>query len=133
LGDLFVVRTAGEVLDDAALGSIEYGVEHLGVPLILVVGHERCGAVSAAVQGGEAHGHVAALVKAIQPAVAETRGQAGDAVDNAVRANVRDVVKALRASEPILSEFAHRGAVTVTGARYDLDTGKVEIEPVVSR
>jgi carbonic anhydrase len=129
LGDIFVVRTAGEVVDDAALGSIEYGVEHLGAPLILVLGHERCGAVSAAVAGGEAHGHVAALVKAILPAVAETRGQAGDAVDNAVHANVRDVVRALRTSEPILAELAGRGAVTVRGARY-LDTGRVEIEPM---
>jgi carbonic anhydrase len=129
LGDIFVVRTAGEVMDDAALGSIEYAVEHLGSPLILVVGHERCGAVSAAVAGGEAPGHVGALVKAIQPAVAATRGQPGDALDNAVRANVRDVVRALRDSQPILAEFVHRGALTVKGARYDLDTGEVEMVP----
>jgi carbonic anhydrase len=130
LGDIFVIRTAGEVTDDAALGSIEYGVEHLGSRLILVLGHERCGAVTAAVADGEAPpGHIAALVKAIRPAVDETRGQPGDPVDNAVRANVRDIVGHLRSTEPILAEFVHAGKVTIVGARYDLDTGRVEVLP----
>lgn len=133
LGDVFVIRTAGEVIDDVALGSIEYGVEHLGTRLILVLGHKRCGAVTAAVANGEAPpGHIAALVQAIRPAVDETRGQPGDAVDNAVRANVRDIVGQLRTNEPILAESVHAGKVTIVGARYDLDTGRVEVLPDTS-
>ena len=127
LGDIFVVRTAGEVVDDIGLGSIEYAVEHLGATLILVLGHERCGAVAATVAGGEAHGHVRAIVKAIQPAVTKTKGQPGDAVDNAVRAQVSAVVRQLQQAEPILAERVKAGKIKVVGARYDLDTGKVEV------
>jgi carbonic anhydrase len=126
LGDLFVVRTAGHVVDDEALGSIEYAVEHLGSPLIVVLGHSRCGAVSAAVEGGTPEGHIGAVTSAIRPAVEQTRGMPGDAVDNAVRANVRDVVQQLQGSGPILSEFVHENKLKVVGARYDLDTGRVE-------
>jgi carbonic anhydrase len=134
LGDIFVIRTAGEVTDDAALGSIEYGVEHLGSRLILVLGHERCGAVTAALAAGEPpRGHIAALVQAIHPAVEETRGQPGDPLDNAVRANVRDVVRHLRSTEPILTKFVREGHLTIVGARYDLDTGRVEIMPDASK
>jgi carbonic anhydrase len=81
LGDLFVVRTAGEVVDSAALGSIEYAVEHLGSPLIVVLGHERCGAVAAAVAGAKEPGHIAAVLKAIEPAVKQTKGKPGDPVE----------------------------------------------------
>lgn len=127
LGDLFVVRTAGHVLDDAGLGSLEYAAEHLGVRLLLVLGHERCGAVGAAVKGGEAEGHLEYLVKAIAPAVEATRGTPGDAVDNAVRANVAQVAATLRSSKPLLRELAEDGRLKVVGARYDLDTGVVEV------
>jgi carbonic anhydrase len=130
LGDVFVIRTAGQVVGDLELGSIEYAVEHLGTPLIVVLGHERCGAVTAAVKGGEAEGHIPAIVKAIEPAVAESKGEPGDAVDNAVRANVRDVVRKLRSTDPILSHFVHDGKVKIVGGRYDLDTGQVELLPV---
>ncbi len=129
LGDIFVIRTAGEVLDAPGLGSIEYAVEHLGSPLILVLGHERCGAVSAAVASGHAPGHINALVSAIRPAVEETKGQPGDHVDNAVRANVRRVVRQLKNSQPILAEFSHAGKVKIVGAYYDLDTGAVVMVP----
>lgn len=129
LGDIFVIRTAGEVVDDIGLASIEYAVEHLGTPLVVVLGHERCGAVTAALAGGEAPGHIGALLKAIQPAVGESKGEPGDPVDNAVRAQVRDVVRQLRSAVPILSELVHEGKVKVVGARYDLDTGAVEVVP----
>jgi carbonic anhydrase len=125
LGDLFVVRTAGNVVDDVALGSIEYAAEHFGVPVILVLGHTRCGAVSAAVAGGEAHGHVGSVVEKIKPAVEETKGKEGDAVDNAVRANVRNVVNQLRSAGPILSGLVKAGKLRVVGGCYDLDTGRV--------
>jgi carbonic anhydrase len=86
IGDIFVIRTAGEVVDDVALGSIEYAVEHLGSPLIVVLGHQRRGAVSAAVAGASAPGYIETLLKAIEPAVEQTKDQPGDPIENAVRA-----------------------------------------------
>src|SRR5437763_742482 len=103
LGDLFVVRVAGNIADDAALASMEYAIEHLGPRLIVGLGHERCGAVDAAVKGGEAPGHLGSLITAIAPAVASSKGKPGDRLDNAVRANVARVVEQLRSSEPILA------------------------------
>ena len=129
LGDLFIVRLAGNIVDDAALASLEYAVEHLGVKYIMVLGHERCGAVEAAIKGGEAPGHIGTLVKAIQPAVDKARNQPGDLLDNAVRANVTMVVRQLKSSTPILEESVKKGDLTVVGAYYDLDDGVVAILP----
>ena len=126
LGDLFVVRTAGHVVDAVGLGSIEYAVEHLGPSLIVVLGHERCGAVAAAVAGGKTHGHLPAIVKAIKPAVAKTKGQPGDAVDNAVREHVREVTEQLAKAGPVLADRVKAGNLKVVGARYDIDTGRVQ-------
>lgn len=127
VGDIFVVRTAGEVVDNAALGSIEYAVEHLGTPLIVVLGHERCGAVAAAVAGAKEPGQIGTVLKAIEPAVEETKGQPGDAVDNAIRANVQDVVRKLQSAGPILAERVKQGRLKVVPAYISLDTGKVEL------
>jgi carbonic anhydrase len=129
LGELFVLRTAGEVFADPGYGSIEYAVEHLHTPLVVVVGHERCGAVTAAVDGGEAPGHIASIVKALQPAVQASKGEPGDAVENAVKENVRELVARLQSTGPILSEFVHDGKLKIVGACYDLDTGVVELLP----
>ena len=125
IGDLFVVRVAGNVLDNAAIGSIEYAVEHLNVKLVVVLGHERCGAVSAAVKGGEVPGHLRYLVEAIQPAVEKAKQLSGDLLENAVLINVKNVVAQLKSSEPIIEEFVHENKVNVVGARYDLDDGAV--------
>ena len=127
VGDIFVVRTAGEVVDPVGLGSIEYAVAHLGSPLIVVLGHERCGAVSAAVSGAKEPGHIATVLKAIQPAVRATKGQAGDPVENAVRAQALDVAAQLQASGPILKEAVQSGKLKIVAARYDLDSGKVSL------
>jgi carbonic anhydrase len=129
LGDLFVIRLAGNIVDDAALGSLEYAVEHLGVEYIMVLGHERCGAVDAAVKGGETHGHISSLIKAIQPAVKKAKDLPGDVLENAVRANVTMVVQQLKSSGPILDELVKKHSLMITGARYDLDDGKVAILP----
>lgn len=130
LGDLFVVRLAGNVVDDAALGSIEYAVEHLGASLVIVLGHERCGAVQAALEGAALPGHIGALGAALSPAIAQARGQAtDDPLDVAVRANVLRVVRQLRESEPILAHALRSGEVEILGARYDLDHGEVEFFP----
>lgn len=127
LGDIFVVRTAGEVVDAVAMGSIEYAVEHLGTPLIVVLGHQRCGAVSAAVAGANEPGNIPDVLKAISPAVEETKGKPGDPVDNAVRANALDVARRLESSGPIIAPRAQSGKVKIVAARYDLDTGRVEL------
>jgi carbonic anhydrase len=127
LGDLFVVRVAGNVLNDETLGSIEYGVEHLGARLIVVLGHERCGAVGAARETiaarAVAPGHIQSLVKALAPAVKATVGQDAEAT---TRANERNVATALRACAPVLRKMVEQGTVSVVAAHYDLDTGAVE-------
>jgi carbonic anhydrase len=123
IGDLFVVRTAGNLVDDYALGSIEYGVEHLGVSLIVVLGHERCGAVTAALASDSAPGHINALVRDIQPAVAATKGKEGDPLANAIHENDAEVAAKIR-KEAQLGE--HAPQVKVVEGYYDLDTGKVE-------
>lgn len=127
LGDLFVIRNAGNILDDHVLGSIEYAAEHLHAPLIVVVGHAKCGAVSAAVAGGSVPGHIHSIVESIAPAVAETRGVQGDKLDPTVRANALRVAKFLNHSEPILKPAAEHGHLKVVAAYYDLATGKIEI------
>src|SRR6266576_2945172 len=125
LGDLFVVRVAGNVATDTEIGSLEYGAEHLHIPLLVVLGHESCGAVTAAVQGGEAEGHIAALVNLIKPAVQKSRESAGDPVANAVRTNVKLVVAQLRSSAPVLSKLVADGKLKIVGGVYSLETGKV--------
>jgi carbonic anhydrase len=125
LGDLFIVRVAGNVATDTEIGSLEYGAVHLHVPVIVVLGHESCGAVTAAVQAGPAEGHIAALINLIKPAVEKTHGMPGDPVSNAVRMNVEMVVKQLRSSTPILSELIAHGKLRIVGAVYSIETGSV--------
>ncbi|NWF82797.1 MAG: carbonic anhydrase [Bryobacteraceae bacterium] len=127
LGDMFVIRDAGNVVDEGILGSIEYAVEHLGVRLVMVLGHEKCGAVSAAIAGGEAHGHVKVVVDAIQPAVEESAKEPGDKVHNCVVANARRTARLIRESEPVLKSLASSGRNLVVAADYDLYSGKVEL------
>ncbi len=129
MGNIFVVRTAGEVLDAAGIGSIEYAVAHLGSPLLLVLGHEQCGAVKAAVADAKEPGHIADIIQAIQPAVAKTKGQPGDPLQNAIRANVLDVAARLRATGPILAEKVKAGRLKIIGATVSLTTGNVELVP----
>lgn len=128
LGDLFVVRSAGQVADDAELASVEYAVEHLGVELVLILGHSSCGAVGATVAGGQVNGHLAALVDAIEPALqrSENGGQAPD-VDQCARENVRMQVEQLRGCEPLIRPRVDVGNLQIIGGFYDLATGEVEI------
>lgn len=123
IGDLFVVRTAGNLVDDHALGSIEYAVEHLGVRLIVVLGHERCGAVQAALASDTAPGHVESLVREIQPAVRAAKRMKGDLYDLAIAENARFMAAKIR-HDASLGELAKK--VQIIPAVYDLDTGKVE-------
>jgi len=125
LGDLFVVRVAGNVVDDHALGSIEYAAEHLHTSLIVVLGHDRCGAVQAAISGDDAPGHIQSIVESIRPAVDAAKSEPGDLLDNAIDQNVRRVVKQLQTSQPILQPQIQAGQLQVVGARYLLDSGAV--------
>jgi carbonic anhydrase len=126
LGDLFVFRVAGNVIDDHGLGSIEYAVDILGARLIVVLGHQSCGAVDAAMKTiaakGKAPGHIQSLVTAIKPVVDST--PKGD-LDTMIKANVKHVVDALRSSTPILKARVDSGDVQVIGGYYTLDTGAV--------
>ncbi len=126
LGDLFALRVAGNVVNDMILGSLEYGVEHLGVGAILVLGHTKCGAVSAACSGGDPGGHIPSLIEAIAPAVSKVDANASDRVDRAVVENVRNMVVVIKTCDPILRGFVDRGELQVAGAVYNLDTGNVE-------
>ena len=122
IGDLFVVRSAGNLVDDHTLGSIEYAVEHLGAQLIVVLGHERCGAVKAALASKTAPGHLNSVVRDIQPAVKAAKGKEGDPVDLTVTANACLIADKIR-NEAKLGEFMKK--VQITSAVYDLETGKI--------
>jgi carbonic anhydrase len=134
LGDLFIVRTAGNNVGTHGMGSIEFSVEHLGVPLVAVLGHERCGAVGAAVKmvtdDLQLPGTMGKMVEPIIPAVLHAQRHIapdGDLLDASVRENVRRMVRRLRtASEPILMTPQASGRLKVVGAYYDLDTGSVD-------
>lgn len=130
LGELFIVRNAGNVIDQSALGSIEFGVLEFGVPLIVVLGHEKCGAVSAALEIVENNatfpGSIDDMVEPIIPAVLAVREKPGDFLDNAVRENVRRIVEELRTTDALLATPLAEGRLKVIGARYDLDTGAVD-------
>jgi carbonic anhydrase len=125
LGDLFDVRVAGNVAGNDEIASLEYAAEHLHTPVIVVMGHQKCGAVSAAAEGGEAAGHLSAILTPISSAVEKAKKMQGDVVENAVRINVENVVEELRTSKPVLSELISEGKLTIVGAVYSLDTGKV--------
>lgn len=125
IGDLFIIRVAGNILSEEILGTIEYSAEHLGISLVLVLGHQKCGAVQAAVSGGEVPGKIQRLVEALHPAVAKAKNLSGDLVENVVRANVERTVEQLKESEPIMAELVHKGKVRVIGGYYSLETGRV--------
>jgi carbonic anhydrase len=127
LGDLFVVRVAGNITDDDDLGSIEYAVEHLHTKLILVLGHEKCGAVSAAVESANESGRLKSLLSAIQPAVEETRDLPGDKIHNCVIANARRAARQIRESDPVLKELIRKEEAKVVAADYALDSGIVTL------
>ncbi len=131
LGELFIVRNAGNTVDTAALGSIEYGVGVLGCPLIVVLGHEACGAVAAAVDVVEKNatfpGVIGEMIQPIVPAVLEARRMGGgNLLDNSVIANAKRVATRLGTQSPVLQEAVRTGKLKIVPARYDLDDGDVD-------
>lgn len=129
IGDLFVVRVAGNVAEPATTGSVEYAAEHLHVPLIVVLGHHKCGAVKATAEAhGTAEGNIGEIVKELQPAVAAAKANPAKRglVDDAVHENARLVAGQLVSESKVLEHLVHEGKVKIVTAVYDLDTGKVE-------
>jgi len=131
LGELFIIRNAGNTVDTVALGSIEYAVAVLKTPLVVVMGHESCGAVKAATEvvtdNATFPGSIGPMIEPIIPAVLQARSEEGDLLDNSVRANVRRVVKQLREqTDPIMLDPQQKGELWVVGAYYSLETGKVD-------
>ena len=130
LGELFIVRNAGNTVDTAALGSIEYGVGVLGCPLIVVLGHQSCGAVAAAVDVVQKNatfpGVIGEMVQPIIPAVLAVRNEPGDLLDNAVRSNAQRVASRLKTQSALLQDAMDAKRVRIVAARYDLDRGHVD-------
>jgi len=130
-GDLFVCRVAGNFANDETVASLEYGVAVLGIPLILVLGHESCGAVDAAIKSMRDDkplpGHMPSLVTAIAPAVKAVSQQTGDVLGNAIRQNVVDNVAKLKSATPILSAAVEQNKLKVIGGIYRLKDGRVDI------
>lgn len=127
LGDLFVIRVAGNILSrDAVLGSIEYGVGPLGCNLVVVMGHESCGAVSATIEDVSTMAAIDEIVRAIRPAVRQARNLDGDLLENAVKVNARMVVDELRGTGPIVSAAVVSRGVQIVSAYYNLSSGRVD-------
>ena len=124
LGDLFVVRCAGNTVDAVSMGSLEYAVEHLGVHLIIVMGHEKCGAVKAALAGEPLPGSVPAVVKPIKSAITAAKHLKGDPLHNTIVENVRGVVRRMRVADSLIKKEIKSGKVTIVPMDYDLTTGK---------
>jgi carbonic anhydrase len=125
-GDLFVCRVAGNVATPEEIGSLEFGCAVLGSKTILVMGHERCGAVEASIKGAPVPGQISSLLEAIKPAVESTKGESGDRLESTCKANVKRQVETLLAS-PVLSQLVKDGKLKIAGGYYDLDTSQVTL------
>jgi len=126
LGDLFVCRVAGNIATREEIGSLEFGSLVLGTKVIMVVGHERCGAVDAAIKGAQVPGQIGSLLEAIKPSVESSKGKEGDKLENACKANITAQVEKLKSSS-VLSELIKTEKLKVVGGYYDLDTGRISI------
>jgi carbonic anhydrase len=131
LGDIFDNRVAGNIVDDLLLGSIEFAVEEFATPLIMILGHERCGAITATIDaietGGTAPGHIGVIVDALRPIVEPVLDRPGDRVDNAVRANIHAQAAQLIGRSELIAGHVAAGELRIVGARYDLDDGRVTL------
>jgi carbonic anhydrase len=130
-GQLFVVRVAGNFVNEDGLASLEYTTKILGTPLIMVLGHTQCGAVAATIdvvkKNAQLPGHLPTLVRAIKPAIDKARGEHGDMLLNTIKANVLFNVNKLKTAAPIISQLVDQGKVKVVGGVYHLKTGEVEL------
>ncbi|MDZ8070849.1 MAG: carbonic anhydrase [Nostoc sp. DedQUE08] len=126
LGDLFVCRIAGNIATTQQIGSLEFGSLVLGTKVIMVVGHERCGAVEAAIKGASVPGRIGSLLEAIKPSVESSKDQSGDKLENACKANILAQIETLKSST-VLSELIKAEKLKIVGGYYDLDSGKISL------
>jgi carbonic anhydrase len=130
-GDVFVCRVAGNFANDDIVASLEYAVQVLNTPLIMVLGHGSCGAVDATIKsikdGTTLPGHLPSLVAALRPAVEAVKNKSGDLLANAIRSNVALTVDKLKSAAPILKSFVDDNKIRVVGGIYELKTGRVEL------
>jgi len=125
VGDLFVIRNAGNIVDETVLGTIEYSIEHLHVPLVVVLGHTSCGAVTAAHKGEICEGYLNNILKEIDSSIdRNTEGESG--LEKSIMNNIGNCVEKIRTSQPVISKFVEEGKVRIIGAHYDLSNGEAE-------
>ncbi len=122
IGEIFKIETAGNIVGEISLGSVEYGVDHLKTPLLVILGHERCGAVTAACRGGEAHGHIKSIVEKIKPAAEKTGGD----VEKAVNENMKLVEQDILKRSPIIQKLVEKRELKILRIKYMLSTGEVK-------
>jgi carbonic anhydrase len=130
IGDIFVIRVAGNVADTDEIGSVEYAVDHLGTPVLVVLGHTQCGAVTAVAKNAEVHGKIAPLIAKIRPAVAKTKAlypqsTGDDFINEAIRSNVWQSIEDIFRSSPVTAAKVLSGQLKVVGAIYHIDSGSV--------
>ncbi|MCC5652138.1 carbonic anhydrase [Nostoc sp. XA013] len=127
LGDLFVVRVAGNVVSDTVIGSLEYSTTVLGSQLIVVLGHKRCGAVAEAIKNEPLPGRIGLIIEGIKPSVERVKLRTGDIIQDAVIANIQYQTEKLQENSTILAKLLNEGKLKIVGACYDIDTGKINI------
>lgn len=126
LGDIFVIRVAGTTVGNVCTGSLEFAIEHLGIELVLVLGHENCGLITKAAEGEDFHHHLGSLVETAQVAVKNTKEMPGDPVENATKENVRLLIDRLDDMSPVIDKYYKSGKVKMVAGYYNLKSGKVD-------
>ena len=127
IGDLFTIRVAGNTVGNVCIGSVEYAAEHLEVPIVLVLGHTHCGVFKAATQGDDVHHHLGSLVNTAKKAVSLAKDKKGCLLDNAIRENIHILADKLEHSSPTIKRLVSEKKLSIIGAIYDIETGKVEL------
>lgn len=127
LGDLFIIRVAGNILDEIIKGSIEYAVEHLKVKLVMVLGHSNCGALRAAISGGNVTDNIRHIIDSLLPSITKARELKGDIHENATKLNILRAVEKLMVTPPVLDTLVEKGHLKIVGAYYNLESGLIEI------
>jgi carbonic anhydrase len=130
-GDLFVVRVAGNVAGHFEIASLEYAIQHLGVSLVIVMGHVQCGAVKAAIHAGAVEGPIGMLLDEIRPSVEAVRNDPGDLLDNSIRSHVCRCVEVLLERSEVMRQYMEQDKLRIIGLIYDLGTGDIDIRAKV--
>ena len=126
IGEVFSVRVAGNVINPQNNGSLEYAVAHLDVALVVVMGHQNCGALSATLDNYDGPGHIQSITEAISDAIDDAKDLPGDTLTNTVKANAQRMARLLRETGPILSAAVEAGTLRIVPAYYDFEQGLVE-------